>query len=136
MTSNITSFCYASIAAALEGAGEDVERMRRTFARRADVIMEEIDRWPDVVCPRPTGAFYVFPDVGAHFGSTTPGGRRIDSAVSFAEALLEEARVGVVPGDDFGECARTHIRLSFACGEEQIREGCRRIEAWLGTLKR
>lgn len=135
MTSNITSFCYPAIVRALEHGGPDVERMRRVFAERAVLIDERMRAMPDMPCPRPTGAFYVFPDVSAHLGRTTPEGRRLDSAQTFAEALLEEARVAVVSGEDFGACARTHVRLSFACSNDQIEEGCRRLEAWLGGLK-
>ncbi|MCP3859834.1 MAG: aminotransferase class I/II-fold pyridoxal phosphate-dependent enzyme, partial [Phycisphaeraceae bacterium] len=82
----------------------------------------------------PSGAFYAFPDVSRCFGLTSPGGRTIDSAGAFAEALLEEKEVAVVPGDDFGDVARTHIRLSFACGEEQIRAGVGRIREWVDAL--
>ncbi len=135
MTSCITSFCYAAIPQALEHGAADLERMRRAFGDRAELLSGLIDRWPDVVCPRPTGAFYVFPQIGAHFGKTSPAGRRIDSALSLAEVLLEEACVAVVPGEDFGESARRHIRLSFAVSESQIKEGCRRIEVLLKSLR-
>ncbi len=135
MTSNITSFTYPAIIRALEHGGPDVERMRSAFAERAKVINRLMSQIPGMPCPTPTGAFYVFPNVAAHFGKTSPGGRSIDSALSFAEGLLEEARVAVVPGEDFGECAKTHVRFSFACSKEQIEEGCRRIDGWVRSLK-
>jgi aspartate aminotransferase len=94
-----------------------------------------VSRMPGLRSPRPTGAFYLFPDVAAHVGKTTKAGRTITSAQSFAEALLEEARVAVVPGEDFGECARSHVRLSFACSDEHIREGCARMDDWLRGLR-
>ena len=131
MTSNITSFCYAAISEALTNAAGSVEQMRQAFASRAQLIHERITAMPDLICPRPTGAFYVFPDVSAYFGRTSPGGAAIDSALAFATALLNEANVAVVPGEDFGECARNHVRLSFACSEQNIQEGCRRMDAWL-----
>ena len=87
-----------------------------------------------MLCPRPTGAFYVFPDISAYFGKRTRDGRTIDSALSFAEGMLEEAKVAVVPGEDFGECARSHVRMSFACSNEEIEEGCRRMDGWLRSL--
>ena len=90
---------------------------------------------PGVRCPKPTGAFYVFPDLRAHLGKKSPAGRSIDSAQSFAEALLEEAKVAVVPGEDFGECAKTHVRMSFACNEKNIEEGCRRMKAFIESLR-
>lgn len=134
MTSHPTSFCFPALVEALSTQAGAVERMRKTFAERAQTIHARLAVMPDVICPRPTGAFYVFPDIGAYFGRTTAGGRVIDSSLSFAEALLEEAHVAVVPGDDFGTCAQRHIRMSFACGLEQIEEGCRRLHAWLELL--
>ncbi len=134
MTSHITSFCYAAIVAALTNAADDVERMRQEFARRAVIIHDRLTAIPGIRCPKPTGAFYVFPDISATFGKRSGGGRLIDSAMSFAEALLEEANVAVVPGDDFGGCGTHHVRLSFACSEQQIEEGCRRIREWIEAL--
>ncbi len=131
MTSNITSFCYAAIVEALTNSAAEVERMRQAFADRASLIHGLITAMPGVRCPRPTGAFYIFPDISSCFGKRSPGGRTIDSSVTFAEALLEEANVAVVPGEDFGECGHHHVRLSFACSNELIEEGCRRIDAWL-----
>ena len=111
------------------------EEMRQVFAQRATLIHKLVSGLPGIKCPRPTGAFYVFPDVSAHFGKTSPGGKKIISALSFAEPLLEDAKVAVVPGEDFGECARGHVRMSFAISEQQITEGCRRMETWLRSLK-
>jgi aspartate aminotransferase len=134
MTSHITSFTYAAIIEALTNRADDVETMRRTFAQRAELMFDAVSAMPGVVCPRPTGAFYVFPDVSAHFGKQTPEGRTIDSCVSFAEALLEEALVAVVAGDGFGDCGKAHVRLSFACSDQEIEEGCRRMREWIDKL--
>lgn len=135
MTSNITSFCYAAIVEALTNGAESVERMRQQFAKRAKLMHSLVSRMPDLRCPAPTGAFYLFPDISSYFGRSTKAGRRISSAESFAQALLEEARVAVVPGEDFGQCARSHVRLSFACSEDHIREGCHRLDEWLRGLR-
>jgi aspartate aminotransferase len=134
MTSNITSFCYAAIVEALTHGADSVERMRRTFAERSRLMYDRIRAMPGLRCPRPTGAFYVFPDVSAHFGKRSAQGRAIDSSAAFAEALVEEANVGVVPGAAFGAAGEGHVRLSFACSTEQIEEGCRRLDAWLRAL--
>ncbi len=134
MTSNITSFCYAAVVEALTNGGPAVETMRTTFALRSKLMHGLLTAMPGLSCPRPTGAFYVFPEVGAHYGKRTPAGRVIDDSVSFATALLEEAGVAVVPGADFGECGNRHVRLSFACSNEHIEEGCRRLDTWLRSL--
>ena len=135
MTSNITSFCYPAIIEALTNGGAAAGRMCKVFAERAELMTDRLSAVPGVRCCRPAGAFYVFPDVGAHFGKRSAGRGKIDSSLTFAEALLEEAGVAVVPGEDFGVAGRSHVRLSFACSQEQIEEGCRRIDAWVRTLQ-
>lgn len=134
MTSGIPTFLMPAAVRAIETQAEDSARMREVFAGRARLVADllaEIDRFR--VVP-PSGAFYAFPDISDCFGLASPGGRRIDSASSFAEALLEEADVAVVAGDDFGEVARSHVRISFACSDEQIRAGLDRIRTFVGSL--
>ena len=135
MTSNITSFIYPAIIEALTNCSESVEEMRCAFAERAALIHRLLTAIPGIKCPQPTGAFYVFPDISAYFGKVSPGGKRITAALSFAGALLEEAHVAVVPGEDFGGGGQRHIRLSFACSTNNIEEGCRRIDQWVRSLK-
>ena len=108
--------------------------MREVFLGRARLVTELLSQIPRFEVARPTGAFYVFPDISACLGLRSPGGRTIETAAGFAEALLEEAEVAVVPGEDFGEAARTNIRISFACGDEQIRTGIDRIATWVASL--
>jgi aspartate aminotransferase len=132
MTSNITSFNFPAVVAALEGPQDEVETMRQAFARRGAYIHDRLAALPGIKCPRPTGAFYVFPDVSAYFGKTDAAGKKIDGAAAFAESLLEHARVAVVPGEDFG--GPNHVRFSFAIHDEHIDEGLNRFEAYLKQL--
>ena len=134
MTTCISSFVYPAIPVALENAAPDVQEMRKAFALRAALAHKLLCEIPGLVCPEPSGAFYLFPDITAHFGKMSAGGTRIDSAVSFAEALLQEEKVAVVPGDDFGGCGPNHVRISFACSEEQIREGMARLKRFVESL--
>lgn len=137
MTTNITSFVYPAIRAALTDASvkQSVETMRQAFAARAELIHGLLSAIPGVRCPRPTGAFYVFPDVSALYGKTSPGGRKITSATALCEALLEEAEVALVPGEDFGGCGVDCVRLSFACAESTIRQGVARIAEFVAKLR-
>jgi aspartate aminotransferase len=135
MSTNITSFVYPAIRTALESCAGEVESMRRAFAARARLIVTRLARIPGLRCLTPVGAFYAFPDVSALFGRASPGGRRIGSSSDFCEALLEEAHVALVPGEDFGGCGRNHVRLSFACSEEQINEGMDRLERFIAGLR-
>jgi aspartate/methionine/tyrosine aminotransferase len=126
----ITSFCYDVIPVAL-GMKDEVEDMRQIFAKRASLMFELIQEWPNVECAQPTGAFYAFPKIAHYFGKTSPEGTEITDAVNFTKALLDETGVAVVPGNDFGGCGPDHVRLSFACSEDQITEGVNKVGAWL-----
>lgn len=134
MTNSIPSFFYPAIVEALQNSAAGVEAMRVKFASRAVLIKRELDAVPGFRTVAPNAAFYAFPEVSAYFGKTSSKGAKIDSAQSFADALLEEAHVAVVPGEDFGVCARGNIRLSFACSDEAIVKGIGRIRAWVATL--
>ena len=134
MTSGIATFLMPAAVKAVEQQAETSAAMRTIFVERAKLVAEllgEIDRFKIVP---PSGAFYAFPDISRCFGLASPAGRKIDSAATFAEAILEEKEVAVVPGEDFGEIARDNIRLSFACSEDQIRAGLSRISDWVGSL--
>jgi aspartate aminotransferase len=135
MSTNITSFTYPAIRAALASAAPEVEVMRLAFAARAEAINKRLNAIPGIVNAKATGAFYAFPNVSKFFGKTSAGGRKIDSAMSMCEALLEEALVAFVPGEDFGGCGKEHVRISFACSLEQIEKGMDRFEAFLKGLK-
>jgi aspartate aminotransferase len=126
-TSNPTSFVQAGGIAALTGSQEAVERMRRAFQERRDVIVDRLNAIPGVRCVRPDGAFYVFPNISALFTA------RIADSDALAEHLLAEARVAVVPGSGFG--APEYIRLSYATSMEQIEEGLNRLEAAARQLR-
>src|SRR5687768_4564963 len=133
MTSHVTSFTQLPAAAALSDrrGAEAIESMRQQFERRGRHMWERLAKLPKVTCVRPQGAFYCFPNVGAYFGKRA-GETTITDAVSFSAALLEQAHVAVVPGNDSG--FDTHVRLSFATGMAQIDKGIDRIEQFLKKL--
>jgi aspartate aminotransferase len=133
INSHITSFTQAAAAAALTDprGAEAIESMRQQFEKRGRHMWDRLSRLPRVTCVKAQGAFYCFPNVSAYFGKTA-GETKITDAVSFSAALLEQAHVAVVPGNDSG--FDTHVRLSFATSMEQIDKGIDRIEAWLKKL--
>ena len=122
MTSNPTTFAMHGALAALETAEADVERMLDAFRHRRAVATERLASIQGIRCTPPAGAFYAFPRVGlaSDMGS-----------LALAEALLDHG-VAVVPGVAFG--ADEHLRLSFACAEEQLVEGIDRLGAALKQL--
>ncbi len=135
MTTNITSFVYPAVRVAMTRCAADVERMRAAFAERAELIFARMSRIPGLPCVRPTGAFYLFPDVSAHFGKRTHAGMALGTCLDFADALLNEAKIAAVPGDDFGGCGPNHLRFSFACSADQINKGMDRLEEFVAGLR-
>ncbi|HEX5272390.1 MAG TPA: pyridoxal phosphate-dependent aminotransferase [Gemmataceae bacterium] len=118
---------YAALAA-LDGDQECVEKMRREFEARRDLVCRRLSALPGVKCPTPGGAFYAFFNVASHFGRTL-GGRKVTDAMTFCQAALESAHVNLVPGSAFG--AEGYARLSFATSREQINGGLDRLEQLL-----
>jgi len=136
MTNNIPAFFMPAIVEAFSPrSAPQVEAMRVAFARRAAVVAELVRAIPRFRSVRPNGAFYSFPSIAACKGLTSPGGRRIEDAQTFAEALLLEAHVAVVPGGDFGACAADHIRITFATDEATLRKGMTRIAEFTAALR-
>lgn len=122
-TSNATSFAMVGALAALEGAEDDVTAMIAEYRARRDLIVPRLNALPGVRCASPPGAFYVFPDVSAHFGDGLAG------SVEFAERLLEAEAVALVAGEAFG--SDRHVRISFACSRATLEEGLVRLARFL-----
>jgi aspartate aminotransferase len=135
MTSCITSFVYPAIRAALTSCADDVERFRCAFERRAKVIFERGAGHPGHLMRAADGSVLFVSDVSAHFGKTSPQGVRVASSIEFGTALLNEAHIATVPGGEFGGCGGNHIRISFACSEEQIERGMERLTKFVASLK-
>jgi aspartate aminotransferase len=133
MTSHITSFCQMPAAIALNDprGAESIAQMREQFEKRAHHMHKRLIELPKVTCVRPMGAFYCFPNIGAYIGKRA-GETQITDAVSFSAALLEQAHVAVVPGNDSG--FDDHVRLSFATSMEQIDKGLDRVAEFLKKL--
>ncbi len=134
MTSNITSFCYPAIVEAYTNpqSGVEVEKMRQEFERRGEHMWKRLNAIAGMECVRPTGAFYCFPNIGALLNK--PLGKKgvvSQEAVAFCTAVLEEAHVALVPGNDFGFA--DHVRLSFATSMGNIDKGLDRLAAFLGN---
>lgn len=131
----VPAFSLAGMRAAITECDADLAAMRAQFAKRADLVFARLSTLPRVKVAKPIGAFYAFPDVSAYFGKTTAGGKAVNSASDFAGALLDEQRMAVVPGEDFGGTGKNHIRMSFACGESVIEEGCKRLGVFLAGMR-
>ena len=118
-----TSFAQAGAVAALTGPQGFVAEQTREYRRRRDALHAALLAIPGVRCARPDGAFYLFPNVERHLS------RRRRDSVALASALLEDARVAVVPGEAFH--GPGHLRISFARPMAELQDGARRIAAFL-----
>ncbi len=132
-TSAPSSISQKAAVAALLGPQESIEVMRREFDARRRYVVECLQKIPGVRCVPPEGAFYAFPNVSAFYGKKFARGRKINGSTDLTAYLIQEARVTVVPGAEFG--SDKHIRLSYCLGMEQIREGLERMARALEQLK-
>ena len=130
---NLPEVTTAAAVAALAGP-QDVPREKcAEFAAKRDLVMAMFEAVPGVVCPRPQGAFYVFPDISAYFGKTHgPSGLKVDDDVTFCSALLEAKGVACVPGSAFGE--PRGLRISYTCPTPQLAPGLERIREFFAEL--
>jgi aspartate aminotransferase len=115
-----TSFVQRAAPTALHGPQDEVRAMVAEFRRRREAIVEGLNAIPGVRCAKPSGAFYVFPNVSAL-------GRK---SAELEQALLEEGGVAALSGTAFGSNGEGYLRFSYANSIENIREGLRRFEAF------
>lgn len=121
-----TTVAQKAAEAAYAGDQACVEQMRQVFEKRRDMMLGMLMAIPHIKCPKPNGAFYLFPDVSAYYGD------KIKNSSDMVDYLLSEAHVACVAGSAFGEdkC----IRLSYATSEDNIREALTRIQQALARL--
>ena len=131
-TSNPTSIAQRAAVVALTGAQDSTHRMRAEFDRRRRSIVKRLNEMLGVTCLSPQGAFYVFPNVSGTYGKSHAG-TTITNSTSFAAYLLDEARIAVVPGVEFGSDA--HIRISYATSMTNIEKGMDRMAAAVAQLR-
>lgn len=124
-TSNPTSIAQKASVEAFSGPQDKVDEMVVEFMKRRDFICKELNNIDGISCLVPDGAFYVFPDISYYFGKEYKNGK-IENSVDFADFLLNEAKVAVVPGIEFG--SDKNIRISYATSMHDIKEGIKRIK--------
>ena len=127
-TSNITSVTQKAALAALNGPQDAVTAMLDEYRRRRDSIHAWLTANPGIQCVKPSGAFYLFPNIS---GLLTPDG--VKTSMEFAQQLLEKEFVVVTPGEAFD--APGYLRISYATSMEQLREGATRILRFAESLQ-
>ena len=120
-----SDFVQRAAIAALKGAQAEVERMRQIYDERRRNVVEALRRIGFTISREPQGAFYVLADATAF----------ANDSYRLAFEILEQAKVAVTPGIDFGSEAEGHIRFSYANSLENIREAVRRLEVYLSDRR-
>jgi aspartate aminotransferase len=131
-TSNPCSISQWAAVEALEGPQDFLKEWVASFQERRDLVVAMLNQAKGLSCPKPEGAFYVYPSCAGVIGKTTRGGKTIGNDEDFATALLEEEGVAVVHGAAFG--LSPFFRISYATGIKALEEACRRIQRFCGNL--
>ena len=132
-TSNPCSISQAASVAALNGDQSFLRERVAAFQGRRDLVVSMLNQVNGMTCPRPEGAFYVYPEFAGLIGKTTPKGQKITTDEEMISYLLDEAKVAAVHGAAFG--LSPAMRISYATSEALLTEACTRIQTACAALR-
>jgi len=132
-TSNPSSIAQWAAVEALNGPQEFIPEHNKVFKERRDLVVSMLNQATGISCPRPEGAFYVYPSCAGTIGKTTPSGKTIATDEDFVTELLESEGVAVVHGSAFG--LGPAFRISYATKTSDLEEACKRIQRFCGNLR-
>jgi aspartate aminotransferase len=125
LSSNVSNISQLAGLAALTGDQAPAKDMRNSFNVRRKKIVEGLNSIEGIVCPEPTGAFYVYPDVSGLLGQEWAG-KTPNTSLELADLILDECEVAAVPGEAFGPSG--YLRFSYALGDADLAEGIGRLQ--------
>jgi aspartate aminotransferase len=131
-TSNPNSITQWAAVEALNGPQDFIAKNNAVFVKRRDLVVSMLNQAKGLTCPKPQGAFYVYPSCAAAIGKTTAKGAKIANDEDFVTALLDEEGVACVHGAAFA--GSPAFRISYAASTEALEEACRRIQRFCGNL--
>ncbi len=131
-TSNPSSISQAAALAALTQPEDYIPPRNAEFKKRRDLVVDMLNKAIGLQCPKPEGAFYVYPSCAGCIGKTAPTGKVIENDEDFATELLEAEGVAVVHGAAFG--LEPHFRISYATSTELLEDACTRIQKFCAAL--
>jgi aspartate aminotransferase len=132
-TSNPTAVSQWAAVEALDGPQDFIAKHNAIFRERRDLCVSMLNQARGIHCPKPEGAFYVYPSCAGTMGRTAPTGNRLAADLDFVSELLDAEGVAVVQGTPFG--FGPAFRISYATRTEDLEEACRRIQRFCGNLK-
>ena len=132
-TSNPSSVIMWGGVEALNGPQDFIPRNNKAFVERRDLVVSMLNQTRGLRCPKPQGAFYVYPSCVELIGKTSPGGKKIGNDEDFAVALIEEEGVAVVHGAAFAQSPA--FRISYATDLKSLEEACSRIQRFCAGIR-
>ncbi|MDX2308208.1 MAG: pyridoxal phosphate-dependent aminotransferase [Hyphomicrobium sp.] len=132
-TSNPSSITQWAAVEALNGPQDFIAVNNAKFVERRDLVVAMLNQATGLKCPKPEGAFYVYPSCAGAIGKTTPKGVKIATDEDFVTALLEEEGVAAVHGAAFA--GSPAFRVSYAASNEALTEACHRIQRFCANLR-
>ena len=132
-TSNPTAVSQWAAVEALDGPQDFIPKHNKIFKERRDLCVSMLNQANGIRCPKPEGAFYVYPSCAGTIGKTAPTGKKLATDEDFVTELLEVEGVAVVQGTPFG--VGPAFRISYATATTVLEEACTRIQRFCGNLK-
>jgi aspartate aminotransferase len=132
-TSNPTAVSQWASVEALNGPKDFIPKHNDVFKERRDLCVSMLNQAKGIACPKPEGAFYVYPSCAEAIGRTAPSGNKIETDEDFVEQLLDAEAVAVVPGTAFG--LGPAFRISYAAATPVLQEACERIQRFCANLR-
>jgi aspartate aminotransferase len=131
-TTHTASVSQAAAVAALNGPQDFIAEHNKIFIERRDLVVSMLNQAKGLSCPKPDGAFYVYPSCAGMIGKTTPDGKTLQTDEDVVGYFLESEGVAAVHGEAFG--LSPHFRVSYATSTELLTEACRRIQRACAAL--
>ena len=131
-TTNATAIAQWASVEALNGPQHFIAKHNKIFKDRRDLVVSMLNQANGMKCPKPEGAFYVYPSCAGTMGKTAPTGKKLETDEDFVTELLEAEGVAVVQGTAFG--LGPAFRISYATATTALEEACRRIQRFCGNL--
>jgi aspartate aminotransferase len=132
-TSNPTAVAQWAAVEALNGPQDFIPKHNKIFKERRDLCVSMLNQASGLQCPKPEGAFYVYPSCAGTIGKTAPNGKKLETDEDFVTELLEAEGVAVVQGTPFG--VGPAFRISYATATSALEEACTRIQRFCGNLR-
>ncbi|HEY1979114.1 MAG TPA: pyridoxal phosphate-dependent aminotransferase, partial [Xanthobacteraceae bacterium] len=132
-TSNPTAVSQWAAVEALDGPQDFIPKHNKIFKERRDLCVSMLNQANGIQCPKPEGAFYVYPSCAGAMGKTAPNGKKLATDEDFVTELLEAEGVAVVQGTPFG--VGPAFRISYATATSALEEACTRIQRFCGNLR-